>query len=88
MCYLFVAVIVLENEILYGAAFEMSDEALSPDFLIPIGKAKIERAGLLLHSVHSVKVTFSILKAYYLTIFFASVKCSLLLESCHSGNSV
>jgi len=40
---------VLENEILYGTAFEMSDEALSPDFLIPIGKAKIERAGISLH---------------------------------------
>jgi len=47
MCLLLfsVAVIVLENEILYGAAFEMSDEALSPDFLIPIGKAKIEKPG-------------------------------------------
>jgi len=48
VCCVFVAVIVLENEILYGTAFEMSDEALSPDFLIPIGKAKIEREGLLL----------------------------------------
>ena len=46
VCGLFVAVIVMENEILYGMAFEMSDEALSPDFVIPIGKAKIERAGL------------------------------------------
>lgn len=44
-CNLFVAVIVLENEIMYGVAFDMSDEALSPDFLIPIGKAKIERPG-------------------------------------------
>jgi len=44
-----IVVIVLENEILYGTAFEMSDEALSPDFLIPIGKAKIERPGMLLH---------------------------------------
>ena len=34
---------------MYGEAFEMSDEALSPDFLIPIGKAKIERPGLLMH---------------------------------------
>ena len=34
---------------MYGVAFEMSDEALSPDFLIPIGKAKIERAGFLPH---------------------------------------
>jgi len=45
----FIAVVVLENEIVYGMAFDMSDEALSPDFLIPIGKAKIEREGQLLH---------------------------------------
>ncbi|XP_074612734.1 pyruvate dehydrogenase E1 component subunit beta, mitochondrial-like [Acropora palmata] len=38
-------VIVLENEVMYGVQFEMSDEAMSSDFLIPIGKAKIERAG-------------------------------------------
>lgn len=36
---------LLENEIMYGVPFEMSDEAMSEDFLIPIGKAKIERAG-------------------------------------------
>lgn len=38
-------VVVLENEILYGSQFPVSDEALSPDFTIPIGKAKIERPG-------------------------------------------
>merc|ERR1719419_1654630 len=38
-------VVCLENELMYGTNFEMSDEALSPDFLVPIGKAKIERAG-------------------------------------------
>ena len=38
-------VVVLENELLYGTAFPMSDEALSPDFVIPLGKAKIEREG-------------------------------------------
>ena len=31
---------------MYGVAMPMSDEALSPDFLLPIGKAKIEREGL------------------------------------------
>ena len=35
----------LENELLYGTAFDMSDEAMKDDFLIPIGKAKIEREG-------------------------------------------
>lgn len=40
-----IAVVCLENEIMYGSSFEISDEALSPDFLIPIGKSKIEREG-------------------------------------------
>jgi pyruvate dehydrogenase E1 component beta subunit len=30
---------------MYGMSFPMSAEAMSSDFLIPIGKAKIERAG-------------------------------------------
>jgi pyruvate dehydrogenase E1 component beta subunit len=38
-------VVVLENELLYGVAFPMSQEAMSSDFLIPFGKAKIERPG-------------------------------------------
>ena len=35
-------VIFLENEILYGSSFEVPDD---PDFTVPIGRAKIERAG-------------------------------------------
>mmetsp|Transcript_11663 Transcript_11663/g.17675 ORF Transcript_11663/g.17675 Transcript_11663/m.17675 type:complete len:355 (+) Transcript_11663:33-1097(+) len=38
-------VIILENELLYGVSFPVSDEAQSKDFLIPIGKAKVEREG-------------------------------------------
>lgn len=38
-------VVVLENELLYGTTMKLSAEAMSPDFLIPFGKAKIERAG-------------------------------------------
>ncbi|NWX81833.1 ODPB dehydrogenase, partial [Nothoprocta ornata] len=38
-------VVMLENELLYGVPFEMSEEAQSKDFLIPIGKAKVERQG-------------------------------------------
>jgi pyruvate dehydrogenase E1 component beta subunit len=38
-------VVVLENELLYGTTFELSDEAMDKDFVIPIGKAKVERAG-------------------------------------------
>lgn len=35
-------VVFLENEILYGQSFDVPDD---PDFIIPIGKAKVERAG-------------------------------------------
>ena len=38
-------VICLENELMYGVTFDIDDKALDKDFLIPIGKAKIERTG-------------------------------------------
>uniref|UniRef100_G3MR25 Pyruvate dehydrogenase E1 component subunit beta n=1 Tax=Amblyomma maculatum TaxID=34609 RepID=G3MR25_AMBMU len=38
-------VVFLENELMYGHAFEVSDEVKSKDFLLPIGKAKVERPG-------------------------------------------
>jgi len=38
-------VVVLENELMYGTSFDLSAEAMSPDFLIPIGKAKVMREG-------------------------------------------
>ena len=38
-------VVVLENELLYGQSFPVSEEVLGPDFLVPIGKAKVEREG-------------------------------------------
>ena len=38
-------VMVLEHELMYGVSFPMSDEAQSPDWVIPFGKAKIEREG-------------------------------------------
>lgn len=38
-------VVCLENELLYGVQYPMSDEALTKDFVLPIGKAKIEKAG-------------------------------------------
>ena len=38
-------VVHLENELLYGESFPVSDEAMDPNFLIPIGKAKIQRQG-------------------------------------------
>jgi pyruvate dehydrogenase E1 component beta subunit len=38
-------VVFLENELLYGTAFEVSEECMSKDFVLPIGKAKIEKEG-------------------------------------------
>jgi len=38
-------VVCLENELMYGEEFEISDAALDKDFLIPIGKAKIMKEG-------------------------------------------
>ncbi|ROV98736.1 hypothetical protein VMCG_06742 [Cytospora schulzeri] len=38
-------VVVLENELMYGVTFPMSEAAQKDDFVIPFGKAKIERAG-------------------------------------------
>ncbi|CCE85574.1 Piso0_005181 [Millerozyma farinosa CBS 7064] len=38
-------VVFLENEIAYGDSFEMTEEELSPDFILPIGKAKVEKEG-------------------------------------------
>jgi pyruvate dehydrogenase E1 component beta subunit len=35
-------IIFLENEIMYGQSFQVPDD---PDFVVPIGKAKVERAG-------------------------------------------
>ncbi|KAK3372337.1 thiamine diphosphate-binding protein [Podospora didyma] len=38
-------VVFLENELMYGKSFPMSEAAQKDDFVIPFGKAKIERAG-------------------------------------------
>jgi pyruvate dehydrogenase E1 component beta subunit len=38
-------VVMLEHELMYGETFEVNDADMNPDFLIPFGKAKIEREG-------------------------------------------
>jgi pyruvate dehydrogenase E1 component beta subunit len=38
-------VVFLENELLYGESFPISKEALSPEFVVPIGKALVMRPG-------------------------------------------
>lgn len=54
-------IVFLENEMLYGVTFPMSQEAMSDNFLLPIGKAKVELAGSDLTIVaHSKMVTHSL----------------------------
>ena len=38
-------VVVLENELMYGVSFPVSEECMDPDFVIPFGKAQVEREG-------------------------------------------
>lgn len=38
-------VVVLENEMLYGVAYPVTDQVLDKEFVLPIGKAKIQRPG-------------------------------------------
>lgn len=38
-------VVLLENELLYGRAFDVSDEALAPAAATPFGKARVMRKG-------------------------------------------
>jgi pyruvate dehydrogenase E1 component beta subunit len=51
----------LENEMLYGVTFPMSAQAMSDDFVLPIGKAKVEKEGSDVTIVaHSKMVTHSL----------------------------
>ena len=54
-------VVFLENEIAYGETFKVSEEFSSPDFILPIGKAKIEKEGTDLTIVgHSRALKFAV----------------------------
>ena len=54
-------VVFLENEMMYGVTFPMSQEAMSDNFVLPIGKAKVEREGSDITIVaHSKMVTHSL----------------------------
>lgn len=73
-------VVFLENELLYGQSFEMSPEAVDKDFLVPIGKAKIERIGTDLTIVaHSLAVGLSLEAAEILSKDFG-ISCEVKTE--------
>lgn len=38
-------VVFLENEMLYGVQYPVSDQVLDKEFVLPIGKAKVQRPG-------------------------------------------
>jgi len=56
-------VIVLESELGYNYSFPLSDEAQNPDFVIPFGKAKIEREGKDISLIGYGRVVHEALKA-------------------------
>lgn len=57
-------VVFLENELLYGVSYPIDDKVTSKDFVLPIGKAKIQRPGKDVTLVaHSKSVETSLLAA-------------------------
>lgn len=57
-------VVFLENELLYGTSFDVEDNVMDADFVLPIGKAKIMRSGSDFTLVaHSIGVGFAIAAA-------------------------
>ncbi len=48
-------VVFLENELLYGVSFPVEDKMRDPEFVLPIGKAKVMKEGtditLVAHSI-------------------------------------
>merc|ERR1711983_257843 len=54
-------VVFLENELVYGTTFDIEDKVLDENFILPIGKAKIMRAGTDVTLVaHSIGVGFAV----------------------------
>ena len=57
-------VVFLENEVLYGSSYPIDPKVLDKDFLVPIGKAKIQKPGKDITIVaHSRAVETSLLAA-------------------------
>ena len=54
-------VVFMENELLYGTSFDVSEEALDKEYVSPIGKARIQRSGRDITLVsHSIGVHFCV----------------------------
>ena len=54
-------VMFLENEMMYNIEFDLTPEEMDPNFLLPIGKAKVERVGAdITITAHAKMVGFSL----------------------------
>uniref|UniRef100_A0A7S3FX07 Pyruvate dehydrogenase E1 component subunit beta n=1 Tax=Strombidium rassoulzadegani TaxID=1082188 RepID=A0A7S3FX07_9SPIT len=54
-------VIFLENEMMYGVEFDVPQDQMDPNFVLPIGKAKVERQGVdVTITAHAKMVGFSL----------------------------
>lgn len=71
-------VVVLEDEILYGVPFPMSDEALDSNFVLPIGKAKVEREGKHITLVCAGRGTDTALNAAKELAGSAGIECEVI----------
>lgn len=70
-------VVFLENELLYGTPYPVSDEVMSKDFVLPIGKAKVQRVGTHITLVaHSRAVELSMLAAVELAK--SGIECEVI----------
>jgi pyruvate dehydrogenase E1 component beta subunit len=56
-------VVILENEMMYGVEFDVDPKIMDRDFLIPIGKAKIERKSQLLPMLRWLDTLSQLLKS-------------------------
>jgi pyruvate dehydrogenase E1 component beta subunit len=75
-------VVFLENEILYGQTFEVSEDVLSPDFVLPLGKANIERTGkdvtIVAHSrsvQHSLEAAETLQSEHGISVEVINLRC-------------
>mmetsp|Transcript_3561 Transcript_3561/g.9099 ORF Transcript_3561/g.9099 Transcript_3561/m.9099 type:complete len:252 (+) Transcript_3561:497-1252(+) len=70
-------VIFLENELMYGETFDVPDAVMDPDFLLPIGKAKIMREGKDVSIIAHSRAVGSALAAAE-TLAEAGISCEVL----------
>ena len=77
-------VVFLENELLYGTAFDVEDAVMESDFVLPIGKAKIQRAGSDISLIaHSIGVGFAMDAAELLAQEGISCEVMKLCQQAH-----